>query len=167
MSTPHPLPDEGAGGAPFDPSTLDFFPSFAYYQSVKRTVVILILLGATSLVARSGNPLSVGVDLTLGFYQTLISPLQGGGICNFSPSCSNFSRQSYRRYGPLWGMLMTFDRLERCNPGAWRHLGENYTHIEHGKLFDPVENHHLPTRLRELRKARENQQPEEERELSD
>lgn len=117
---------------------------------MRRFVAILMLAGcAATIQARPANPLTVGADLALAFYQKLISPLQGRGLCNFSPTCSNFSRQSYRLYGPLWGTLMTFDRLERCNPGAWRLLDIYYSEVRNERLFDPPSGHHLPSRIRE------------------
>jgi len=45
---------------------------------------------------------------------------------------------------------MTFDRLERCNPGAWHYLYIYYSHIENGRLADPPENHYLPLRLKKI-----------------
>ncbi|MEA3312496.1 MAG: membrane protein insertion efficiency factor YidD [candidate division WOR-3 bacterium] len=131
---------------------------------MRRALVALALLwGFTTLSARPANPLSVGADLMLSIYQKLISPLQGGHICNFSPSCSAFSRQSYRLYGPLWGTLMTFDRLERCNPGAWKHLETYYSHIANERLYDPPCNHNLPARLKE-QKAKSKDTPSEVKE---
>lgn len=129
-----------------------------------------LLCGFAMLAARPANPLSVGVDMALHLYQKLISPLQGGHICNFSPSCSAFSRSSYRLYGPFWGTLMTFDRLERCNPDAWRHLDVYYPELRSERLHDPPSSHHLPTRLRERRssgKTDSEESDEEEREQSD
>jgi putative component of membrane protein insertase Oxa1/YidC/SpoIIIJ protein YidD len=120
---------------------------------MKRVLTILLVLGGL-LSARPANPLSLGADMALGIYQKLISPLQGRNICNFSPTCSAFSRRSYRLYGPLWGTFMTFDRLQRCNPGAWRQLEVYYSHIENDKLYDPPLNHHLPSRIRRLREER-------------
>jgi|GEM_PF-2119007 len=114
--------------------------------------ILVLLGGCMPLAARPANPLSVGADLALHVYQKLISPLQGGHICNFSPTCSAFSRQSYRLYGPLWGTLMTFDRLERCNPGAWRHLHTYYAELRSERLSDPPSNHYLPARLKRQKK---------------
>lgn len=129
---------------------------------MRRTIAILMLMGCLFVIsAHPANPLTVGADLALAFYQKLISPLQGQGLCNFSPTCSNFSRQSYRLYGPFWGTLMTFDRLERCNPGAWRHLGSYYPRLEQERLFDPPSNHHLPSRITDI-KEEEKPPPDKE-----
>jgi putative component of membrane protein insertase Oxa1/YidC/SpoIIIJ protein YidD len=114
---------------------------------MRRVLATILVLFAGAAFSRPANPLTVGADLALGFYQKLISPLQGGGICNFSPSCSNFSRQSYRIYGPFWGTLMTFDRLERCNVGAWGFKDRYYAGIVNDRLNDPPRNHYLPARI--------------------
>jgi putative component of membrane protein insertase Oxa1/YidC/SpoIIIJ protein YidD len=37
------------------------------------------------------------------------------GACNFEPSCSHFSEEAIRDEGFLKGMVMTGERLERCN----------------------------------------------------
>ncbi len=38
--------------------------------------------------------------------------------CQFKPSCGEYSLQAISEYGPLWGFLMTGDRLMRCNRDA-------------------------------------------------
>jgi putative component of membrane protein insertase Oxa1/YidC/SpoIIIJ protein YidD len=38
-----------------------------------------------------------------------------GPACNFEPSCSHFSQEAIREHGLLKGLVMTGDRLERCN----------------------------------------------------
>ena len=69
------------------------------------------------------------------FYQLFIAD-QDLPTCNFEPSCSAFSFESYERTDPLQATLMTFDRLTRCN--YWN-LGE-YPIVD-GKLADPVHDH--------------------------
>ncbi|MEO0075576.1 MAG: membrane protein insertion efficiency factor YidD, partial [candidate division WOR-3 bacterium] len=71
------------------------------------------------------------------FYKRIISPLQGQQICNFSPTCSEFARQSIRKYGLVLGTLMTSDRLQRCNPWAWTYLDKYYFGIENDRIKDP------------------------------
>ncbi len=48
---------------------------------------------------------------------------------------------------------MTFDRLERCNPGAWRFLNQYYDGTRKSKLFDPPYKHYLPLREDSHKKA--------------
>ncbi len=47
-------------------------------------------------------------------YQLLLST-QDKPSCNFTPSCSKFGVQAIKRYGVGQGILMTSDRLQRCN----------------------------------------------------
>ncbi len=52
----------------------------------------------------------------LRLYKATISKLKGGKRCIFTPSCSVYSMEAYRRYGFVKGSLMTAKRLARCNP---------------------------------------------------
>jgi putative membrane protein insertion efficiency factor len=60
----------------------------------------------------------------LFLYQKVISPLKGQ-TCRFYPSCSEYSKQSYLKYGFFKGTYLTIRRLARCHP--WHPGG-----------FDPV-----------------------------
>src|SRR5512135_3087979 len=70
----------------------------------------------------------------IGFYQRFVSPAGGVDRCGFRPSCSSYGHQAIREQGPVVGVMMTADRLTRCNlferPG--------YTRLPNGKLYDPV-----------------------------
>ena len=84
---------------------------------------------------------SVGVAMhgMIRFYQIFISPAGGPDRCGFRPSCSRYGHQAIRDQGPVVGVMMTADRLTRCNiferPG--------YTRLPNGKLYDPVSNNLL------------------------
>jgi putative component of membrane protein insertase Oxa1/YidC/SpoIIIJ protein YidD len=95
------------------------------------------------LWATSYNSLSVTGNWAIALYQKLISPLQGREICNFSPSCSNFSKQAINKYGMFWGVLMTADRLERCNFAAGNYADRYYPGIVNDRFYDPIDNHYL------------------------
>jgi len=75
----------------------------------------------------------------IGFYQHFISPAGGVDRCGFRPSCSLYGHQAIREQGPVVGVMMTADRLTRCNmferPG--------YRRLPNGKLYDPVSNNLL------------------------
>jgi putative membrane protein insertion efficiency factor len=62
----------------------------------------------------SYNPISLFFKGSLFFYQSIVSP-QISAQCLYSPSCSNFSKQSIQQYGLLKGILLSADRLLRCN----------------------------------------------------
>ncbi|TRZ48402.1 membrane protein insertion efficiency factor YidD [bacterium] len=61
----------------------------------------------------------------LNFYHKRISPIYhslGKSIfgstfaCRFTPTCSVYTRQAYRRYGIIVGTKLSFNRILRCNP---------------------------------------------------
>lgn len=85
---------------------------------------------------------SLIITKLIRIYQKVISPHQGD-VCNFTPSCSNYAYEAIKRHG-LRGVLMTFDRLERCNYFAWHYKGKYYkvklTKERVYKLHDPVDN---------------------------
>lgn len=57
-------------------------------------------------------------------YQKTVSPDHGGflkifyphGYCRFTPSCSEYSKQAFLKYGFLKGLLKSIWRILRCNP---------------------------------------------------
>jgi putative membrane protein insertion efficiency factor len=69
------------------------------------------------------------------FYQLFISP-QDMPACNFVPSCSQFGAEVIRRLGILRGILLTSDRLQRCNSMS---ISRYHTDYKSGKLVDPVQ----------------------------
>jgi putative membrane protein insertion efficiency factor len=48
-------------------------------------------------------------------YQTLISPLLPS-TCRFSPTCSEYSKQSLIKNGLIKGSLLSVKRILKCNP---------------------------------------------------
>jgi len=50
-------------------------------------------------------------------YQDVGRPgLKGRVVCRFTPSCSDYSIEAVKRHGIRRGLLLTADRLARCNP---------------------------------------------------
>ena len=57
-------------------------------------------------------------------YQNTISPDHKGflkiffpyGYCRFQPSCSEYSKQSFQKYGFWKGLMKSIWRIVRCNP---------------------------------------------------
>lgn len=60
------------------------------------------------------NPVSLGFSSLMFMYQKFISP-QISADCLFKPTCSEFSRQCFIRYGLIKGLFVTADRLNRCD----------------------------------------------------
>ena len=67
-------------------------------------------------------------------YQKFISS-QDAPTCSFSPSCSRFCMACIQEYGVLRGVLLTADRLLRCNGSQARHYHKDPVT---GKYIDPV-----------------------------
>ena len=49
------------------------------------------------------------------FYQVCISPLTPAA-CRFTPTCSQYALEAFRKYGPLKGFWLSFKRIIRCHP---------------------------------------------------
>lgn len=81
------------------------------------------------------SPFKLLITGAITFYRSFISPTQAPR-CGFFPSCSTFGLQAVREYGPLQGVMMTTDRLTRCN--VLKGPGPDYYLLPNGKLFDPV-----------------------------
>jgi len=94
----------------------------AHEHEPETSVVRLVFLGA--------------IDL----YRQKISPTSGAR-CGFSPSCSAYGRQSVKEYGPIQGVMMTADRLTRCN--FFKGPDQDYFFLPDGLLFDPPSNNAL------------------------
>lgn len=69
----------------------------------------------------------------LYLYRFLLSS-QDAGRCRLAPSCSHFAEDAVVQAGPLRGMLMASDRLQRCHPMSGRY----YTRNAEGLMIDPV-----------------------------
>ncbi|WP_083867501.1 membrane protein insertion efficiency factor YidD [Fulvivirga imtechensis] len=49
------------------------------------------------------------------FYQVAISPLLGSN-CRHSPTCSQYTIEAIREWGPFKGTWMGMKRISRCHP---------------------------------------------------
>ena len=67
-------------------------------------------------------------------YQKFISS-QDGPTCNFRPTCSRFGMACIQEYGVARGILLTADRLLRCNGSQSQHYHKDSVT---GKYIDPV-----------------------------
>jgi uncharacterized protein len=92
---------------------------------------------AKSLALDEGETSSVRVAClqSIRFYQEWISPIRGVH-CGFRPSCSAYGYAAIEQQGPIVGIMMTADRLMRCN--LWKGPGPDYTLLPNGKLYDPL-----------------------------
>ena len=86
------------------------------------------------------NPVSLMFKGSLLFYQRLISP-QISADCLYKISCSNFSKQSIQRFGLVKGVLLSADRLLRCNRISALDISLNTLDEATGKAIDLPENY--------------------------
>ena len=48
-------------------------------------------------------------------YQICIAPLHGP-CCRFTPTCSAYSLEAIKKYGPFKGLILSIKRILKCNP---------------------------------------------------
>jgi putative membrane protein insertion efficiency factor len=51
------------------------------------------------------------------FYQLAISPFFPG-CCRFEPTCSQYGREAFQKYGFWKALKLTLKRLIKCHPGG-------------------------------------------------
>lgn len=59
--------------------------------------------------------LSLPFIFLIKIYQWIISPLLGPK-CRFTPTCSEYGLEAFKRYGPVKGFYLTMKRVGRCHP---------------------------------------------------
>jgi putative membrane protein insertion efficiency factor len=76
-------------------------------------------LPSSNGLAYKGNPFTAILkSLFLGLiwlYRKIISP-HTPQSCRFYPSCSCYSRDAIKRYGPFKGVALAAKRISRCHP---------------------------------------------------
>ena len=83
---------------------------------------------------RETSELKLAATGLIRLYQKFISS-QDGPTCNFSPTCSRFGMGCIQEYGMVRGLLLTADRLLRCNGSQ---LGHYHKDEATGKYVDPI-----------------------------
>jgi putative membrane protein insertion efficiency factor len=56
--------------------------------------------------------------LLIKFYQYVLSPNLGGSKCRYTPSCSQYTMDAIKKYGPIKGIFLGAKRISRCHPGG-------------------------------------------------
>jgi hypothetical protein len=59
--------------------------------------------------------LSLPFLLLIRFYQAFISPLLGPK-CRYTPTCSSYAMEAFKKYGPIKGFWLAVKRIGRCHP---------------------------------------------------
>lgn len=68
--------------------------------------------GAATVVKKI---LSAPFIFLIKFYQACISPLKPP-TCRFTPTCSQYALEAFRKYGPTKGFRLSLKRILRCHP---------------------------------------------------
>ena len=53
--------------------------------------------------------------LLIKFYHLFISPLTPPS-CRFTPTCSQYGLEAFKKHGPIKGLYLTTRRILRCHP---------------------------------------------------
>ena len=56
------------------------------------------------------------------FYQTVLAKEIHSRHCRFNPTCSHYAYEAIARHGLIFGALLAYKRISRCNPS---HPGGN------------------------------------------
>ena len=59
--------------------------------------------------------LSIPFILLIKIYQWVISPLLGPK-CRYTPTCSHYAVEAFKKYGLIKGFWLTVKRISRCHP---------------------------------------------------
>ena len=54
--------------------------------------------------------------MLIRFYQVAISPWLGKSKCRYTPTCSQYGLDAFKKYGPFKGFWLTAKRVISCNP---------------------------------------------------
>ncbi|MGN6353955.1 MAG: membrane protein insertion efficiency factor YidD [Parafilimonas sp.] len=59
--------------------------------------------------------LSYPFILLIKIYQKIISPILGPQ-CRFTPTCSNYALEAFKKYGVFKGGWLAIKRISKCHP---------------------------------------------------
>ena len=83
------------------------------------------------------NPVNLLIGGSLYVYQNVLSK-HISADCLFTPSCSEFSKQAIKEDGLFKGILLSIDRLNRCNRIAAQDLKYKSVDKKTNRYPDPV-----------------------------
>jgi len=86
------------------------------------------------------NPVNLFFGGSLYFYQNVLSK-HISADCLYMPSCSEYSKQAIRKSGLFHGVILTIDRLNRCNIISAQDLKHYHKNEMTNRYPDPVSRH--------------------------
>jgi putative membrane protein insertion efficiency factor len=90
-----------------------------------------------SSILKKINPVGLFLGVSLYLYQNSLSK-HFSADCLYTPGCSEFSKQAIKEFGVLKGVLLTADRLNRCNRIAAQDLKPYIRDPVTNRYPDPV-----------------------------
>jgi putative membrane protein insertion efficiency factor len=60
--------------------------------------------------------LSLPFIALIKLYQWILSPMLGSSKCRFTPTCSQYALEAFKKYGPFKGFWLSAKRISRCHP---------------------------------------------------
>ncbi len=81
------------------------------------------------------NPVITIPSGAMWLYQNFLSP-QLARECPYEMTCSNFSKHAIEENGVIKGVLISADRLMRCNPFSLADVNEDYVNPINQKIID-------------------------------
>ena len=88
------------------------------------------------------NPVTLSFSALLFCYQKWLSK-QISADCLYSPSCSEYSKQLFKRYGVIGGLITTSDRLMRCDRISATTISPISIDQHDGKVHETVDRYKL------------------------
>jgi uncharacterized protein len=88
------------------------------------------------------NPISLSLSALLFTYQQWLSR-QISADCLYSPTCSEYSKQLFKRYGIVRGLITSSDRLMRCDRISATTIHPISVDEHDGKVHESVERYKL------------------------
>jgi putative component of membrane protein insertase Oxa1/YidC/SpoIIIJ protein YidD len=88
------------------------------------------------------NPVSITFSALLFTYQKYLSP-QISADCLFVPSCSEYSKLLFKRYGLFGGIITSADRLMRCDRISATTINPISINEYDGKVHESVERYKI------------------------
>ena len=102
-----------SGGMPLSDLRLLETKPPAEAKLIRTNEVSFMKINSNSWIIRN-NPVSLSFGGLMYVYQRFVSP-QLPSECLYIPSCSGFSRELIYDFGIFRGIILTSDRLMRCN----------------------------------------------------
>jgi len=90
-----------------------------------------------ALVLKKLNPVNFLFGGALFVYQNILSKQISAG-CLYTPGCSEFSKEAIREYGLVKGIILSDDRVHRCNSYAAGDLKKHKRDTITNRYPDPV-----------------------------